>query len=225
MQNPRKPHLKVISQIVRYVLHTIDCGILYAAKVQPDLWIHKCMLIGQEILQLRGRLLVTRLALDQKLFPGVIRKQLTYALSSTKLAAQVCTWLLQLVGDSGQDTDYTVGIYCDSQRAIRLAMNSVFHARTKLIEVHHHFIWEKVVSGEVELVPVATKNQVALFTKASAVPKYMKFRSMLGVCTKESVMRADIEERHRHSREQNSLERRRYPQRIQKKPIMKGSNS
>ena len=42
-------------------------------------------------------------------------------------------------------------IYCDNLSSIQLAKNPVFHARTKHIEVHYHFVHECVLSGEVEL--------------------------------------------------------------------------
>jgi hypothetical protein len=47
-------------------------------------------------------------------------------------------------------SDPTV-IYCDNLGSIQLAKNPVFHARTKHIEVHYHFVRERVLSGEVEL--------------------------------------------------------------------------
>jgi hypothetical protein len=41
-------------------------------------------------------------------------------------------------------------IYCDNLNSIHLARNPVVHARTKHIEVHYHFVRERVLSGEVE---------------------------------------------------------------------------
>ena len=57
-------------------------------------------------------------------------------------------------------------IYCDNLSNIQLAKNPVFHARTKHIEVHYHFVRERVLSGEVELQYVPTDRQTAdIFTK------------------------------------------------------------
>lgn len=104
------------------------------------------------------------------------------------MAAQECMWLLQIIRDIGEESSYTVPIHCDSQSAIRVATNPVFHARTKHIEVHHHYIREKVLNGEVDLVPVNTEDQVAdIFTKALPIQKFTKFRQQLGVCSRVSV--------------------------------------
>ncbi|KAG4156149.1 hypothetical protein ERO13_D03G156150v2 [Gossypium hirsutum] len=50
--------------------------------------------------------------------------------------------------------------------AIRLVENSVFHTRTKHVEVHYHFIKEKALQDEIGLQHFKTKEQVAdLFMK------------------------------------------------------------
>jgi hypothetical protein len=58
----------------------------------------------------------------------------------------------------------------------------VFHARTKHIEVHYHFIKEKVLAGEIDLIYVSTEDRVAdIFTKVLGAEKHRRFRRMLGV--------------------------------------------
>ena len=73
-------------------------------------------------------------------------------------------------------------IYCDNVRSNQLAKNLVFHARTKHIEVHYHFLRERVLSGEDELRYVQTDRQVAdIFTKPLGSDKLQHFTEMLGV--------------------------------------------
>jgi len=63
--------------------------------------------------------------------------------------------------------DAPIATYCDNISSILLANNPVYHARTKHIEVHYHFIREKILTREINLIHVNTKNQVAnIFTKA-----------------------------------------------------------
>jgi hypothetical protein len=73
-------------------------------------------------------------------------------------------------------------IYCDNLCSIQLAKNPVFHARTKHIEVHYHFVRERVLSGELELKHVPTDRQVAdIFTKALGLDKLRQFSGALGL--------------------------------------------
>ena len=68
--------------------------------------------------------------------------------------------------------DSPVVIYCDNMSSIQLARNPVFHARTKHIEVHYHFVREKVLAGEIDLAYVSTHEHVAdIFTKALGAKK------------------------------------------------------
>ena len=65
---------------------------------------------------------------------------------------------------------------------IQLAKNPVFHALTKHIEVHYHFVRERVISGEVELLYVTTNRQtVDIFIKPLGLYKLQQFSSALGL--------------------------------------------
>ncbi len=66
--------------------------------------------------------------------------------------------------------------------SILLANNSIYHTKAKHIEVHYHFVEEKVLTKKIDLVHVDTKDQVVnIFTKALGINKLWKFRSVLGV--------------------------------------------
>ncbi len=90
--------------------------------------------------------------------------------------------------------DTHVVIYCDSISSILLANNPVYHARTKHIEVHYHFIKEKVLAKEIDLIHVSIENQVAnIFTKALGIDKLKKFRKMFGVLEVDLSLRGNVE--------------------------------
>ncbi len=73
--------------------------------------------------------------------------------------------------------DALVVIYCDNINSILLINNPTYHARTKHIEVHYHFIKEKVIAKKIDLIHVSIKDQVAdIFTKALGIDKLRKFR-------------------------------------------------
>ncbi|WP_286497641.1 Ty1/Copia family ribonuclease HI, partial [Escherichia coli] len=56
-------------------------------------------------------------------------------------------------------------------------MVGVYHAWTKHIEVHYHYVREKVLDGELELAYVSIDEQVAdIFTKALGKVLFEYFR-------------------------------------------------
>ena len=95
---------------------------------------------------------------------------------------QECIWTKRLLQDIGFAVNYPIPISCDNDITNKLASNPVFHANTKHIEVHYHFVREKVLKQVIVLKKVGTNDQVAdVFTKALSRAKFEKFRSALGV--------------------------------------------
>lgn len=73
-------------------------------------------------------------------------------------------------------------LHCDNQGAIKLAKNPVFHAWTEHIEVHHHFVRERVLEGEINLRYIHTDEQKTdILTKALACPKFTHHRHSIGI--------------------------------------------
>ena len=62
---------------------------------------------------------------------------------------------------------------CDNESSIMIAYNPVQHAKTKHIEIRHHFIQDHVEKGDIDLSYVSTKYQLAdIFTKALDEPRF-----------------------------------------------------
>ena len=84
--------------------------------------------------------------------------------------------------DLGIQIDDKIMIYCDNMRSMTVAKNLVYHVRTKHIEIHYHYVQEKVIDGEIDLAYVKIDQQVVnIFTKALGKEKYAWFRDALGV--------------------------------------------
>ena len=67
-------------------------------------------------------------------------------------------------------------IYTDSQSAIELAENPVYHARTKHIDISYYFIREKVNNNSIELVYQPTNVLLAdNLTKSTSTNKITEF--------------------------------------------------
>ena len=57
-------------------------------------------------------------------------------------------WLYKLLGDFGLQVNRKVVIYCDNLSSTQKPM---FHAKTKDIEIHYHYIQEKFISNDTSL--------------------------------------------------------------------------
>ncbi|MCO5575876.1 hypothetical protein L7F22_029681 [Adiantum nelumboides] len=89
-------------------------------------------------------------------------------------------WLKRLMADLGVGQDTANTIYTDTQSALAVARNIVFHARTS--EAHYHYVRERLSVGEISLAYVPTQdNLVDLFTKALSCEKLEAFRKALGL--------------------------------------------
>ena len=117
------------------------------------------------------------------------KKLPTVALSNTEAeyrGASVATceaiWLRRLPQDLQIEVLTPILIYYDNINSMNLAKNLVFHTRTKHIEVHYHFVRERVLSGKVELRYVRTDEQIGdIFTKVLRLDKLQNFFEMLGI--------------------------------------------
>jgi hypothetical protein len=70
----------------------------------------------------------------------------------------------------------------DNMSAIVMIKNPVFHARTKHIELRHHFIRDLVSQGEIQLKFISTNDQPAdILTKAATVDKIEWFKKYLKI--------------------------------------------
>ncbi|KAH7282043.1 hypothetical protein KP509_35G009500 [Ceratopteris richardii] len=117
------------------------------------------------------------------------KKQPTVATSSCEVeyreaftATVECVWLRRLVADLGVGQSSSTTIFTDRQSALAVARNPMFHARTKHIEVHYHYVRERFSVGEISLAYVpAQENIEDLFTKALRREKFEAFRKALGL--------------------------------------------
>jgi hypothetical protein len=71
---------------------------------------------------------------------------------------------------------------CDNQSSIKLAHNPIYHARTKHIEIQHHFVREKIQSKEIDLIYCNTTDNVAdIFTKPLGKMNFEECRKQLSM--------------------------------------------
>jgi hypothetical protein len=129
------------------------------------------------------------------------KKQPKVALSSMEakykgatIAACEIVWLQKLLSNWGQLMDAPIVSYCDNISNILFTNNPIYHARTKHIDVHYHFIREKVLTKEIDLIHISTKDQIVdIFTKALGTDKLKKFQKMFGVLEVDLSLKGSVE--------------------------------
>lgn len=73
-------------------------------------------------------------------------------------------------------------VYCDNSSTIKLALNPVFHERTKHLEIDLHFVREKIETGLIKVHKVDSIEQKAdIFTKSLAGKQHVYLSNLLGM--------------------------------------------
>ena len=152
--SPRESHLKAIKRILRYLKHTQNVGLCYPKGAKFELVGYSnsdyagCKVERRSISDI-GQLLGRSLVLWSS------EKQNSIALSTAEAkyifvgscCAQIL-WIKATLNDFGIKFK-KVPLLCDNESAIKLTNNLVQHARTKHIDVHHHFIRDHQQKGDI----------------------------------------------------------------------------
>jgi hypothetical protein len=117
------------------------------------------------------------------------KKQELVTLSTTEAeyvaathAAKEAIWLRHFVSEVFRPLVQPTVLHCDNQSAIALAQSRAFHARTKHIDIHYHFIHFSVDKGSISLVYCPTDSMIVdMLTKPLPSLKVKHFASALGL--------------------------------------------
>jgi hypothetical protein len=185
--SPRESHLKATKRILRYLKYTQNIGLWYpkGAKFEligySDSDYTRCKVERKstsEICQLLGRSLVSWSS----------KKQNSVVLSTAEakyIAAGSCCaqilWMKAILNDFGIKFKQ-VPLLCDNESAMKLTNNPVQHARTKHIDVRHHFIRDHQQKGDICIESVGTDDQlVDIFTKPLDEKRFCMLRNELNI--------------------------------------------
>ena len=167
MANPSEEHVIAAKRVLRYLKGTVGCGLLLGAGGEECLSAYsdadhagdvnnRKSVSGYAVLYGNGAVIWSS------------KKQNCVSISSTEAeydAASEATmdlaWVRQLLADLHKAPGGPTKLYVDNESAVKLAVNPVFHARTKHIDVRYHFIRDMVEKKQVELARVDTKDNIA----------------------------------------------------------------
>jgi hypothetical protein len=96
--------------------------------------------------------------------------------------AKEIVWLHNLLVDMHIPQEGPTMLFCDNQSSIKLVKNLVYHARTKHIEIEHHYIREHVAATDVKVayIPIA-KQEADMLTKPMGRLKFVESKRQLRI--------------------------------------------
>ena len=186
---PTEKHWVAVKQIFRYLRGTTSLGLLYSRQQCNNF-------VGFSDSDWAGDRSDRKstsgycFQLSNSLISWRTHKQTCVALSTAEAeyialagTAQEAVWLANLINCLQFNYEYPVTIYEDNQSAICLANNPINHPKTKHISIKYHYIRDLIKDSKITLKYCPTgKMLVDIFTKPIAGEKFIKLRSMIGMC-------------------------------------------
>ncbi|KAK9057134.1 hypothetical protein SSX86_024501 [Deinandra increscens subsp. villosa] len=188
MHDPRSPHWLAALHTLAYVHGSLTQGLFFNKNVDFSLAAY-CDSDWASCPNSRKSVSGYFISFGGSPISWKSKKQHTVSLSSAeaeyrslrRVTAEL-SWLTRLLSDLQVTNITPIDVKCDSQAAIHIAKNHVFHERTKHIELDCHFIREKLQDGLISLHHVSTQEQLAdILTKNLPKPQHEKLLSKLGV--------------------------------------------
>jgi hypothetical protein len=192
-----REHLTAVKRVYRYLRGTPDLGITYSTSDDLDVEMHadfSCPAVYTDADWADSKD-------DRKSISGYVsifaggattwssKKQATVALSTMEAeyialshAARENLWLRSLFTELNLSPSNPFPIFCDNRGAIDFTFNAGYHARSKHIDMRHHFIRDLVTSHKVSVHHCASEDNLAdIFTKPLARTQHEEQVRKLGM--------------------------------------------
>lgn len=188
MNSPTTDHWNAVKRVLRYLAGTVNHGIFLRRGTNLSLhaysdadWAGN----SDDYISTNGYVVY----LGQHPVSWSSKKQKSISRSSTEAeyrsvanTSSEMIWVCSLLGELGLKLLAVPVIYCDNIGATYLCANPVFHSRMKHVGLDYHFIRNQVQSGELRVVHVSTKDQLAdVLTKPLPRASFHNFINKIGV--------------------------------------------
>lgn len=189
MHNPMDTHMHALRMILRYIQGTKHYGLhLYPSFTTSLLSYTNSNWSGCP--DTRRSTSGYYVYLGDNLLSWSSKRQPTLSRSSAEaeycgvanVVSESC-WLRNLLLELQCPIHKATMVYYDNVSGIYLSGNPVQHQQTKHIEMYIHFVREKVVRGQVRVLHIPSKHQIAnIFIKGLPLILFQDFRDNLSVC-------------------------------------------
>ncbi|XP_030964598.1 uncharacterized protein LOC115985835 [Quercus lobata] len=160
MSKPRKPHLDAAYRILQYLKNEPGKGLIFSSKIDLHLkgfvdvdWASCC--------DTRKSITGYSIFIGDSLVSWKSKKQST---------------------DIGVKHDKEALLFCDSQAALHISSNPLFHQRIKHIEIDCHVVKDKVLEGVIKLNHVRCRGQLPdMLTKALGYNQFSNLVDKMGM--------------------------------------------
>ncbi|XP_057251474.1 uncharacterized mitochondrial protein AtMg00810-like [Beta vulgaris subsp. vulgaris] len=185
---PMVPHWEAALRVLRYLKGSPGQGILLRSRNDLCLSAY-CDSDWAACPTTRRSLSGYLVFLGCSLVSWKTKKQPTVSRSSAEaeyrsMAVTTCElkWLKSLLSSLGVLHSRPMRLFCDSQSALHIAKNPVFHDRTKHIEVDCHFVRDELLAHNLSTCYVPTGHQLAdILTKALGRSQFSFLLRKLGI--------------------------------------------
>ncbi|XP_071718663.1 uncharacterized mitochondrial protein AtMg00810-like [Rutidosis leptorrhynchoides] len=188
MHDPKDSHMQALRRILRYIKVTLSFGLQLSRSSIHSLVSYTdadwggcpdtrrstsgyCVLLGTNLI-----------SWSAKRQPTVSRSSAEAEFRGVANVVSESCWLRNLLLELYCPISKATLVFCDNVSAIYLSENPVQHQRTKHIEMDIHFVREKVARGQVRVLHIPTRYQLAdIFTKGLPRVMFEDFRHSLSV--------------------------------------------
>ena len=189
LEDPNPSHWEAVKRVFRYVQGSKDYGLTFTRQGNNNP-VGYCDADWGGCLDTRRSTTGYVFLMGGGAISWSSKRQSSVALSSCEAeymaasqAGKEVVWLSNFLTELNVKITKPLEVYSDSQSALALMRNPVYHERSKHIDMKYHYVREQARQKNIKFLYVQTEHQVAdVLTKAVSKEKLFFCRKQMGVC-------------------------------------------